>query len=87
MLATNPEAGYPIAGSHMGEASDSGIVLASRCKDYDVIINALLAHAPYHPGIDVYEEGRLLAGYTYQTMAECEQQLPSVVHTHLNRNQ
>ena len=87
MLAANPEAGFPIAGSNMGEASDSGIVLASRCKDYDVIINALLAHAPYHPGIDVYEEGHLLAGYTYQTMAECEQQLPSVVHTHLNRNQ
>jgi hypothetical protein len=72
---------------NMGIASDSGIVLASRCSDYDVIINALLAHAPYHPGIDVYEEGQLLAGYTYQDLTECEREIAAVMHTHLNRNQ
>ncbi len=65
--------------------SDAGIVLASRCRDYSIVLNTLFALPPYAAGIDVYEEGRLLAGYSYRTIAECRENLPRVIRTYLNR--
>lgn len=65
--------------------SDTGIVLASRCRDYSIVLNTLFAMPPFAAGIDVYEEGRLLAGYSYRTIAECRENLPRVIRTYLNR--
>ena len=38
---------------------------------------------PYAAGIDVYENGNLLAGYSYPTVAECRANLPQVLRTYL----
>lgn len=62
---------------------DAGVVLASRCRRYDLIVNTLFARPPYTPGIDVYEYGNLLAGYSYQTHAECQAELPKIIQTFL----
>ncbi|MCU0561901.1 MAG: hypothetical protein MUD16_17140 [Desulfobacterales bacterium] len=62
--------------------SDAGIVLVSRCRDYVLILNTLFAMPPYAAGIDVYEEGRLLAGYSYRTIDECRTNLPRVIRTY-----
>ena len=62
---------------------DEGIVLACRNSDYNVVINALMAKPPFAPAIDVYDDGRLLAGYVYQTIDECIANLSEVLHIHL----
>jgi hypothetical protein len=63
---------------------DAGIVLAVRCAgNYRVIANSLLAFPPYAPGIDIYEEGRLLAGYAYHTVDECIEEMSQVFRTYL----
>jgi hypothetical protein len=67
--------------------SDAGIVLASRCRDYSIVLNTLFALPPYAAGIDVYEEGRLLAGYSYRTIAECRENLSRVIRTYFNQAQ
>jgi hypothetical protein len=67
------------------DVPDSGIVLACRSGLYDLIINTLFARQPYTPGIDVYENGGLLAGYSFQTQAECQEELPRVIRTFLDR--
>jgi hypothetical protein len=77
----NPESGP--APARM--VSDAGIVLASRCGDYSIVLNTLFALPPYAAGIDVYEEGRLLAGYSYRSLAECRQSLPRIIRTYFNR--
>jgi len=64
-------------------ARDAGILLASRCRDYTIILNTLFAMPPYAAGIDVYENGNLLAGYSYRTVAECRAGLPQVIRTYL----
>jgi hypothetical protein len=65
---------------------DSGIVLACRCGTYDLIINTLFANQPFSPGIDVYEHGNLLAGYSFTTLDECRNELTAVIHTYLDRS-
>ena len=63
---------------------DAGIVLAARIgDDYRIVINSLLAFPPYAPGIDVYEEGNLLAGYGYNTVDECIGEMAQVIRTYL----
>lgn len=62
---------------------DSGILLASRINDYTVIVNALFAHPPYTPAVDVYDRGQLIAGYTYYTVSECVQALTALIQVHL----
>jgi hypothetical protein len=61
----------------------AGILLASRWRDYTIILNTLFALPPYAAGIDVYENGNLLAGYSYRTTAECRAALPQVLQTYL----
>ena len=63
--------------------SDSGIILACRCSNYDLIVNTLFANQPYSPGIDVYENGNLLAGYSFTTLDECQEELTQVIRTYL----
>ena len=62
---------------------DKGIVLAGCKGDFGVIVNALLAKPPFTPAIDVYENGQLLAGYTYDTIEECIGELSKVLRIHL----
>jgi hypothetical protein len=70
----------PAAGSM---AADSGSLIASRCGDYALILNSHLAQPPYAAGIDVYDNGRLLAGYSYASVAECLASLQQVIWTYL----
>ena len=49
---------------------------------YAIVLNSLFAMPPYAAGIDVYEEGRLLAGYSYRTIDECRDNLPGVIRTY-----
>ena len=86
MLYHRPEAERQPVPEHSAENSpDEGVVLASRKADFNVIINALLAKPPYAPAIDVYEDGQLLAGYVYNTINECIENLAKVIQTHLER--
>jgi hypothetical protein len=65
-------------------APDDGIILASQLNDYSVIVNALFARPPFTPAIDVYEAGRLLAGYIYSNIDECVDKLTEVLNIHLH---
>ena len=62
---------------------DKGIVLACRKNDFKLVINALLAKPPFTPAIDVYDDGKLLAGYIYSTIDECVGDLTKVLQTHI----
>ena len=62
---------------------DDGIVLACRSADFNVVINALMAKPPFTPAIDVYDDGQLLAGYVYNTIDECLDNLTRVLQIHL----
>ncbi len=62
---------------------DAGILLASRVNDFGVIVNALFAHPPFTPAVDVYDQGQLIAGYTYYQTAECIQALSDLLAVHL----
>ncbi len=72
------------AGFAAVSGGDAGIVLGAGCGgDYRIIANGLLAFPPYAPGIDIYEEGRLLAGYAYHTVDECIGEMEAVFRTYL----
>jgi hypothetical protein len=66
---------------------DAGIVLAVACREYDTIINSLLAFPPYAAGVDVYEKGELTAGYSFQTIEECQADLQKIIWTYLHRRE
>ena len=63
--------------------NDSGILLAIRQRDYAIVLNTFFALPPFAAGIDVYEEGRLLAGYSYATVSECRDNLARIINTYL----
>lgn len=62
---------------------DDGILLASRHKDYGIIVNALFARPPHTPAIDVYEDGQLVAGYSYARLDACQEEISAVLGRHL----
>jgi len=62
---------------------DAGAVAAQRCGSSSTIVNALFAFPPLTPGVDVYEEGRLLAGYTFKDHRECANGLSDILNTYL----
>jgi hypothetical protein len=64
-------------------APDAGAVAAQRCGSADTIVNALFAFPPLSPGIDVYQNGNLLAGYTYQDHRQCVEALTDILETYL----
>jgi hypothetical protein len=66
-----------------GIAPDAGAVVAVRCGSLNTIVNALFALPPLAPGIDVYEDDRLLAGYTYHDHRECTEGLIEALKTYL----
>ena len=81
-----PDSGGPSSEGATGLysiAPDAGAVAAQRCGSPDTIVNALFAFPPLSPGIDVYQEGNLLAGYTYQDHAQCAQALSDILQTYL----
>ena len=73
----------PIPEHSSDNPPDEGIVLACRKNDFNVVINALLANPPFTPAIDVYDDGKLLAGYIYNTIDECIGNLTKVLQVHL----
>jgi hypothetical protein len=64
---------------------DAGILLGSRQNDFGVIVNALFAHPPFTPAVDVYDHGQLIAGYTYYQIADCQAALSDLLKVHLFR--
>jgi hypothetical protein len=66
-----------------GVAPDAGAVVAQRCGSSTVVVNALFAFPPMSPGVDVYEDGRLLAGYAYSDPTECAHGLSGILDTYL----
>ncbi len=62
-------------------APDDGVLLFTRKDTHETIVNALLAHAPHAAAVDVYENGRLVAGFVYNTIDECILDLGKVVDT------
>ena len=73
----------PVPEHSLDNPPDEGIVLACRRNDVNVVINALLAKPPFTPAIDVYDDGRLLAGYVYHTINECISHLSEAMQIHL----
>lgn len=65
--------------------SEIGIILVCRKDDFRAIANAVFAVPPFTPAIDVYEEGRLIAGYVYKTIEECVEALTDVLATFFSR--
>ena len=61
--------------------TDDGVLLFSRKDSHETIVNALLAHAPHAAAADVYDNGRLVAGFVYNTIDECLGDLGKVVDT------
>ncbi|MFW6241824.1 MAG: hypothetical protein ACOC98_14635 [Thermodesulfobacteriota bacterium] len=66
--------------------SEAGIILAIKEDRCDRILNAVFAFPPFTPAVDVYEEGKLLAGYVYNTIEECAGELSGIIATYLNRS-
>ncbi len=54
------------------------LVIISDCSDHARIMQVSLPTASEHAGIDVYEEGKHLANYTYNTIEECMDALAKV---------
>ena len=65
------------------EPKDDGVILATRASSRVTIVNALLAHAPCAPAIDVYGNGALVAGYVYHSIDDCLAAMSEVIQTHL----
>ena len=62
---------------------DDGVILSSHTSSHDIIVNALLAHPPSAPAIDVYDNSALVAGYVYQSIDDCLTAMSGVMQTHL----
>jgi hypothetical protein len=69
-----------------GEAvpRDDGVLLFSRATSHETIVNGLLAHQPFAPAVDVYDQGALLAGYVYDNIDACLADLTAVIQIHLS---
>lgn len=65
-------------GREMPWGKDAYLVIISDCHDHERIMQISLPSASGTAGIDVYEEGRHLADYTYHTIEECMKELAKV---------
>jgi len=63
---------------------DAGILLACRAKDHQTIVNALFAHPPHTPAVDIYDQGRLIAGYSYASIPDCRKEIGIILGRHLS---
>jgi hypothetical protein len=82
MMYTNR--GEPVPEEAMRPADD-GVLLFALPAENETIVNALLAHPPHTPAIDVYQEGTMIAGYMYERTEEMLSEIGQVVKTHLVR--
>lgn len=84
-VVKNMMAAHPDGAAHVQptKPSDAGALLVSRKSDFQVIVNAVLGLPPFMPAVDVYENGRMIAGYVYKTIEECVTELGGVMATHL----
>lgn len=64
--------------------SDAGVLVASRTDGHDTIVNALFARASCTPAVDVYEQGKLVAGYQYLTIDACRSEIGTILLRHLH---
>lgn len=64
--------------------NDAGVLLASGMEDHRIIVNTLFAHPPCTPAVDVYESGRMIAGYTYYTIEACMAAISPLLQVHLS---
>ena len=62
---------------------DAGVVLAASENDFSVILNALFAHPPTLAAVDIYDRGRLIGGYTYESIEDCRDNLTELMKTYL----
>ena len=62
---------------------DAGVLLASRPEDHGIVVNALFAHPPFTPAVDVYDRGQFVAGYQYETIAVCRAEIEEILQRHL----
>ena len=67
-----------------GNPPDAGILLACRANDHQTIVNALFAHPPHTPAVDVYDQGRLIAGYSYASIPDCRKEIGIILGRHLS---
>lgn len=63
--------------------SDAGVLVASMADEHDMIVNALFARASCTPAVDVYEHGKLVAGYQYASIDACRSELGTILLRHL----
>jgi len=70
-------------GQRPEDAPDAGILLACRRNDFQTIVNVLFAHPPHTPAVDVYDRGRLIAGYSYATIPDCRREISAILERHL----
>ena len=63
---------------------DSGALIACRSDDHTTIVNALFAHSPFTPAVDVYENGQLIAGYQFADIDACTAELAAILNRHLS---
>jgi hypothetical protein len=65
------------------EIHDAGVLVASRSEGHGIVVNALFAHPPFTPAVDVYDQGQFVAGYQYETIAACRAELGEILQRHL----
>ncbi len=80
MLYTNRGASIPEEAAH---PADDGVLLFSLPSSDATIVNALLAHSPHTPAIDVYQEGAMIAGYMFDAVDDMLAALNGVIRTFL----
>jgi hypothetical protein len=79
-----PAGGVAQAIQPPGNPPDAGILLACRANDYQTIVNVLFAHPPHTPAVDVYDQGRLIAGYSYVSIPDCRKEIGIILGRHLS---
>jgi hypothetical protein len=77
---------HPLPDHSPEHPPDMGVLLACQNAHLDVIVNGLLAKPPCAPAVDVYDDGRLLAGYVYHTVGELIAEFSNVLRSHLQRH-
>ena len=85
MMGGQPPAGGVVqAIQPPGNPPDEGILLACRANDHQTIVNVLFAHPPHTPAVDVYDQGRLIAGYSYASIPDCRKEIGVILGRHLS---
>jgi hypothetical protein len=86
MYANNPD-NRVLADHDPDNPPDAGVVLATATQSFSVVLNALFAYPPTMPAADVYEQGQLVAGYTYSSIEECQTGLTELLQTYFREFQ